>query len=84
MLKSLGNAESPSRRLITIILLLFYQKLNDEGKEAVNNKLGYGAGRFVLAQRTASLMLNRLADMSGHQFDVPASAPTVAPRVSTL
>jgi hypothetical protein len=35
----LGNAESPLRRLITIVFTSFYQKLNDEGKEAVNNKL---------------------------------------------
>ncbi|HCA3846656.1 TPA: hypothetical protein MPJ73_003512 [Enterobacter hormaechei] len=69
MLKSLGNAESPLRRLITIVFTSFYQKLNDDGKEAVNNKLGYGAGsvggrtagQIALAQTTASLMLNRLA-----------------------
>lgn len=37
MLKSLGNAESPLRRQITIVFTSFYNKLNDEGKEAVNN-----------------------------------------------
>lgn len=69
MLKSLGNAESPLRRLVTLVFTSFYQKLNDEGKEAVNNKLGYGAGgvagrtagQITLAQTTAGMMLRRLA-----------------------
>lgn len=82
MLKSLGNAESPLRRLITIIFTSFYQKLNDEGKEAVNNKLGYGAGsvggrivgQIALAQTTSSLMLNRLAIDQAYKHFVRLSA----------
>lgn len=82
MLKSLGNAESPLRRLITIVFTLFYQKLNDEGKEAVNNKLGYGAGSVVgrtagqitLAQTTASMMLRRLAIDEAYRHFIRFSA----------
>ena len=82
MLKSLGNAESPLRRLINIVFTSFYQKLNDEGKEAVNNKLGYGAGsvsgrtvgQIALAQTTASLMLNRLAIDQTYRFFVRSGA----------
>ncbi|MEH0887891.1 hypothetical protein [Enterobacter sp. UNJFSC 003] len=82
MLKSLGNAESPLRRLITIVFTSFYQKLNDEGKEAVNNKLGYGAGsiggrtagQIALAQTAASLMLNRLAIDQAYKHFIRFSA----------
>ncbi|MCI8906395.1 MAG: hypothetical protein HFE70_19555 [Enterobacter sp.] len=82
MLKSLGNAESPLRRLITIVFTSFYQKLNDDGKEAVNNKLGYGAGsvggrtagQIALAQTTASLMLNRLAIDQAYKHFIRFSA----------
>lgn len=82
MLKSLGNAESPLRRLITIVFTSFYQKLNDEGKEAVNNKLGYGAGsvggrtagQIALAQTTASIMLRRLAIDQAYKHFIRFSA----------
>jgi len=82
MLKSLGNAESPLRRLITIVFTSFYQKLNDEGKEAVNNKLGYGAGsiagrtagQITLAQTTASMMLRRLAIDEAYRHFIRFSA----------
>jgi len=82
MLKSLGNAESPLRRLITLVFTAFYQKLNDEGKEAVNNKLGYGAGsvagrtagQITLAQTTASIMLRRLAIDESYRHFVRFSA----------
>lgn len=82
MLKSLGNAEAPLRRLITIVFTSFYQKLNDEGKEAVNNKLGYGAGsiagrtagQITLAQTTASMMLRRLAIDEAYRHFIRFSA----------
>ena len=82
MLKSLGNAESPLRRLITLVFTAFYQKLNDEGKEAVNNKLGYGAGsvagrtagQITLAQTTASIMLRRLAIDEAYRHFIRFSA----------
>jgi hypothetical protein len=82
MLKSLGNAESPLRRLITLVFTWFYQKLDDEGKEAVNNKLGYGAGsiagrtagQITLAQTTASMMLRRLAIDEAYRHFIRFSA----------
>ncbi|KAB8313231.1 hypothetical protein EH228_03565 [Erwinia endophytica] len=55
------------RRLITVVITDFYQKLDDNGKEGINNKIGYGAGRlggktgaqFMLAHTAASLMLRK-------------------------
>ncbi|HHK5678528.1 TPA: hypothetical protein ACQVLR_005306, partial [Serratia marcescens] len=46
MVKSMGNSEEPLRRLITIVITDFYQKLDASGKESINNKLAYGAGRL--------------------------------------
>ena len=46
MVKSMGNSEEPLRRLITIVITDFYQKLDASGKESINNKPAYGAGRL--------------------------------------
>jgi hypothetical protein len=67
MVKSMGNSEGPLRRLITIVITDFYQKLDATAKESINNKLGYGAGRlagksggqFALAQVSANLLLRK-------------------------
>ncbi|HHK8232438.1 TPA: hypothetical protein ACQVHP_004162 [Serratia marcescens] len=67
MVKSMGNSEEPLRRLITIVITDFYQKLDASGKESINNKLAYGAGRlggrtggqFALAQFAAHMMLRK-------------------------
>ena len=37
MVKSMGNSEEPLRRLITIVITDFYQKLDASGKESINN-----------------------------------------------
>ncbi|QCT22507.1 hypothetical protein FEM41_24140 [Jejubacter calystegiae] len=68
MIKSLGNPESPLRRLITIVITEFYQKLDERGKAAVDNQLGYGAGaigarvtgQIVIAQTVASQIIKRV------------------------
>lgn len=67
VVKSLGNKEEPLRRLITIVMTDFYEKLDDKGQDAVNKKLNYGAGRlagktaaqFVVAHTAANLMLRK-------------------------
>lgn len=45
VVKSLVKNEEPLRRLVTTVITEFYNKLDDQGKEAVHNQLAYGAGR---------------------------------------
>lgn len=46
VVKSLASNEEPLRRLVTIVITEFYDKLDEQGKEAVHNQLAYGAGRI--------------------------------------
>lgn len=46
LVKSAISREEPIRKLITIVITDFYSKLDESGKQAVNDKIGYGAGRF--------------------------------------
>lgn len=67
MIRAIGNNEGPLRRLITIVITDFYNKLDANTKESINNKLAYGAGRFggraggqfALAQVAANMMLRK-------------------------
>ncbi len=45
VIKGLISNEEPLRRLVTTVITEFYSKLDEQGKQAVNNQLAYGAGR---------------------------------------
>lgn len=68
MIKGMGNPENPLRRLITIIITDFYQKLDAKGKEAIENKLLYGGGAVVgkvggqiaVAQTAAAIIIRKI------------------------
>jgi len=46
VLKSLASNEEPIRKLVTIVISDFYTKLDDSGKRAINDKLGYADGKL--------------------------------------
>lgn len=58
LVKATADRHEPIRQLITIVIFDFYAKLDNENKQAIDDKLGYGAGRlggrvgsqFILAQ----------------------------------
>ena len=67
VIKSLLSNEEPLRRLVTTVITEFYSKLDEQGKQAVSNQLGYGAGRiggrigaqlFVSQAITAAIVKN--------------------------
>ncbi|AVV39098.1 MULTISPECIES: hypothetical protein [Pantoea] len=68
LIKATADRHEPIRQLVTIVINDFYLKLDDEGKQAINSKLGYGAGRlggrigsqFILAQFIAKKILTRI------------------------
>lgn len=47
VIKALIRNEEPLRRLITIVITEFYNKLDEHGKQAVHNQIGYGSGRLA-------------------------------------
>ncbi|MBP2197910.1 hypothetical protein [Pantoea cypripedii] len=47
VIKSLVQNEEPLRRLITIVIIEFYNKLDEQGKQVVHNQIGYGTGRLA-------------------------------------
>ncbi|QGY29157.1 hypothetical protein CUN67_09540 [Pantoea cypripedii] len=47
VIKSLVRNEEPLRRLITIVITEFYHKLDERGRQAVHNQIGYGTGRLA-------------------------------------
>ncbi|EOI3549039.1 hypothetical protein ACMSZT_003904 [Cronobacter dublinensis] len=66
--KDLASNEEPVRRLVTMVITDFYQKLDDAGKKAINDKLHYsdaklgsrmGAQAFV-SQYIAKRIINRV------------------------
>ncbi|ELY2494756.1 hypothetical protein ACI09O_000823 [Cronobacter muytjensii] len=66
--KDLASNEEPVRRLVTMVITDFYQKLDDTGKKAINDKLHYsdaklgsrmGAQAFV-SQYIAKRIINRV------------------------
>ncbi len=67
LIRAVGSKEEPIRRLITLVMTDFYKKLNDAGKEAINNQLAYGAGhlggktgaQFGIAYTAGSLMIRK-------------------------
>ncbi|MGP3590696.1 hypothetical protein [Vagococcus sp. WN89Y] len=68
MIKGMGNPETPLRRLITIIINDFYQKLGPKGKEVIENKLLYGGGaiagkvggQIAIAQTGAAIIIRKV------------------------
>lgn len=82
MIKGMGNPETPLRRLITIIINEFYQKLGAEGKEAINNKLLYGSGalagkvggQIAIAQTAATIILRKVMIEKGYQHFIRFSS----------
>lgn len=83
LIRAAGSKEQPIRRLITLVMTDFYQKLNDAGKEAINNQLAYGAGhltgktgtQFGLAYIVGSLMIRKAASAVVYREFVRFSAP---------
>lgn len=75
MIKGMGNPETPLRRLITIIINDFYQKLGAKGKEAINNKLLYGGGavagkvggQIAVAQTAAAIIIRKVVIEKAYQ-----------------
>ncbi|QKJ87818.1 hypothetical protein PMPD1_2881 [Paramixta manurensis] len=67
MIKSLARNEEPLRRLVTIVITDFYNKLDGRGRETIHNKIGYGIGRLsgrmggqiAVAQTIAALLIHR-------------------------
>ncbi|WP_205956327.1 hypothetical protein [Pantoea stewartii] len=61
VVKSLANNEGPLRRLVTTVITEFYNKLDEQGKEKVQNQVAYGAGRIggqvVVSQTIAMLII---------------------------
>ncbi|MCW1834812.1 hypothetical protein OLZ33_22925 [Pantoea ananatis] len=65
VVKSLAKNEEPLRRLVISVITEFYNKLDDQGKEKVQNQLAYGAGRIggrvggqvVVSQSIAMLII---------------------------
>jgi len=47
VIRALAKNEEPIRRLITIVITEFYNKLDSQGKEVVLNQIGYDAGRLA-------------------------------------
>ncbi|MBN1089892.1 MULTISPECIES: hypothetical protein [Pantoea] len=68
LIKATADRHEPIRQLITIVINDFYAKLDNESKQAIDSKLGYGAGRmggrigsqFFLAQFIAKRILTRI------------------------
>lgn len=68
LVKATTDRHEPIRQLITIVIFDFYAKLDNESKQAIDGKLGYGAGRlggrvgsqFILAQFIAKKILTRI------------------------
>lgn len=68
LVKSLGDKEEPLRRLIELVMVEFYQKMNDSGRAAINSKINYGVGhfagktaaQFALAYTAGSIMLRHV------------------------
>lgn len=46
LIKATADRHEPIRLLITIVINDFYAKLDNESKQAIDSKLGYGAGRM--------------------------------------
>lgn len=46
VLKSLVSNEEPFRKLVTIVITDFYMKLDDGGKTAINDRLGYADAKL--------------------------------------
>lgn len=66
--KSLVSNEEPLRQLITIVITDFYSKLDENGKKAINDKMGYTdaklgvrtGAQFYLSRRLSEKMIARV------------------------
>ncbi|CAH5625037.1 hypothetical protein AI3013V2_1365 [Enterobacter cloacae] len=68
VLKSLAANEAPIRQLVTTVITDFYTKLDDKGKKAINERLGYSDARLgsrvgaqaFITQYVATKIINRV------------------------
>ena len=67
--KALASSEAPIRQLITVVITDFYSKLDENGKKAINDKMGYSdakmgsrtGAQFYLTKIIADKIIARVA-----------------------
>lgn len=62
VLKSLATNEGPVRQLVTIVITDFYNKLDEKGKNAINNKLNYSDAKLGSRVGVQAAITKAIAD----------------------
>lgn len=63
MLKSMATSESPLRQLVSTVITDFYNKLDEQGKQAINDKLNYADAKMGSRVGAQAFITQKIAEM---------------------
>lgn len=67
VLKSMATNESPLRQLVSTVITDFYKKLDEKGKQAINDKLHYADAKLGSRVGAQAFITQKIAEMIIHR-----------------